>query len=119
MEQDAGWVELLAGEAPTVLARGRAIVTYAPMPHGDASNAQRGQLVELPGAWHGRLESVKLAEGVRALERGPHRVRFEANGEMLFVVIEGWEELSDGTGRVVLRGIDTEVPAVLLELGGE
>ena len=120
MEQDAGWVELLSGDPPDVsIGRARAIVTFAPLPPDGATQTQSGQLVSTTAPWEGRLESVRLAEGVASLQRGSYHLRFEANGETLQVEVDEWTRRADQSGSATIHSLDEQVPAVILELGGE
>lgn len=111
MEQDAGWVVVLPEGASEARARGHVLVS-----RGVENEAAAG--ASEPGAWHGRLDSLRLYGDASELSPGRYRLRFERNGEEHLVDLDGWQPGEDGRGSATLRSADGELPTVLLELGG-
>src|SRR5712691_3369266 len=85
MEMDAGWAEVLSEDDDRVLGRGRVIVSEVPAQVvADPQPAIR----TAEAVWHGRLDSLHLANGAPMLARGRYRLRFEPTSEVRIVEIE-------------------------------
>lgn len=94
MDHDGGWVELLGTDA-SARARAHLLVSEPPL---------------ATDSWHGRLESLRYAEGIGALEPGDYVLRFEDGGERRLVRLA----VSDHGAEV--SGTDGLLPPTLLEL---
>ena len=121
MERDCGWVELLPADRDDAIARGHLFVTLAaaPQPAPGVGLGARGQLDPVESRWRGRVASLRLVQAEALNAGGRYRLRFESNAQTVLVTVSDLDAGDENGGAVSVVSADGELPAMLLEVGGE